>query len=384
MPESRRLTTCLSSYMLISMHQRRLGLLGSAALLLFCCGCPFSPQTGVTGDLPFLDSTSNSTFDGATIITLPASDELVFESRTDTSADLDIFKLGTLSAGDQIYVDVQPASAALDLVASVFDSNEYLHVYNDDREPDSSNLNPLLDFIIRGETDTYYLAIAPYVENTTTGLYRVTVRITRDQQVPAPIPQVLYLNWAGGQNIVIPNVGTFDLDPFDAADLGPYGSQTAAMKDRIQAIVAERYEDFGLVILNSDDNVVPQGSHSTVHFGGSHAQAFAIAEQIDSLNADQSDDAIIFTESFRRAFSHTPTFEQMATAVGNTVAHEVGHLFGLVHTADCESLMDSSCGNSSILSTQEFKTAAIDSGTFPTGYQAARDILEWVLGFIGL
>ena len=47
--------------------------------------------------------------------------------------------------------------------------------------------------------------------------------------------------------------------------------------------------------------------------GQSHA--FAIAEQIDSFNEDHTDNAIVFTDTFRDAFSTTPTLGKMATAV---------------------------------------------------------------------
>ena len=209
------------------------------------------------------------------------------------------------------------------------------------------------------------------------------MRIEPGDSVPPPKTQIVYLDWDGGQNIVIPNVGVFNLPPFDAADLGPYQGRTEEMKDRIQEIVEDRYAGYGLTVLNSDDDPVPTEPHTTVYFGGSHPQAFAISEQIDTFNEDAADDTIIFTESYRNAFASAPTFEQMAQAVGNTVAHEVGHLLGLVHTADCQDLMDSSCGNQSILVAQRFKTAVLDSSVFPVGYQAAREILEWVLGFVG-
>jgi hypothetical protein len=70
----------------------------------------------------------------------------------------------------------------------------------------------------------------------------------------------------------------------------------------------------------------------------------------------------------------------MAEALGNTVAHEVGHLLGLVHTADCNDLMDTSCFNDRILSAQQFSTAPIDKSIFPFGYQPELEILSWLIG----
>lgn len=281
---------------------RHVGLCGTLILLLACCGCPFSPQTPGGGDLPFLDGDENYVFRKATALPLASTDWLEFEGRIDIRSDLDLFELGPLSPGDRLLIDVQPGSSSLDLVAAVFDSREYLHAYNDDRQPDGSDLNPLLDFVIRGDADTYFLGITPYVDCGTTGTYRVTVRITRDEGVPSPEAQVVFLDWNGGQNIVIENVGTFDLTPFDAGDLGSYGDRTEEMKDRIQDIVEQRYAAYNLILMNSDDHAVPAVPHTTVYFGGQHSQAFAIAEQIDTMNENASDNAIVFTESYRSVF----------------------------------------------------------------------------------
>jgi hypothetical protein len=138
------------------------------------------------------------------------------------------------------------------------------------------------------------------------------------------------------------------------------------------------------VLLNSDDDALPADPHSTVYFGGTERSAFAVAEQIDTFNADQTDNAIVFTNSFRNAFTTTPSLQQMATAVGNTTAHEIGHLLGLVHTKDCTGLMDTTCSNDALLGVQVFKLSPLDDSTFPVGMQNAVELIEWAIGLAGL
>ncbi len=353
--------------------------------LLACCGCPISQPPSSTENPPLLDAATNAKFQSATAISLPSSGQLQFQSRIDTATDLDLYSLGQLGPGDEVYADVQATTANLDLVAAVFDANQDVVYYNDDRTADSSDVNPLINFIIRGSTGTYYLGVTPYYTNTITGAYTVDLKITRNQAVPSPEAQIVFLNWAGGTNIAIPNVGAFDLPPFDAADLGPtFVNRTADMKTRVEQIVADRYAGFDLILKDSDHDPVPTEPHSTVYFGGFSQDAFAISQQIDEYNQDHSDDLIVFTDSYQGQFSHTPTFEEMATAIGNTVSHEIGHLLGLVHTADGSDLMDSSAGNDRLLTTQDFKTAHLDPKVFPVGFQASRDLLTWILGLVGL
>ena len=357
-----------------------------APLLVFCTGCPFGtlPTDGNQTARPNLDTPGNATIASATALPLGEGDgEVEFVGTIDGRSDVDVYDIGVLRPGDRLLVDVRTTSGTLDPVAAIFDGDEYLIAYNDDRASDSSDLNPYLDFVIRGDEGHYYLGVVGYPGYDSNGNYDAIVTVQRDVGVPVPDGQIVYLDWAGGSGAVVPNVGTFDLQPFDASDVGLASSQTASLKDRVQAVVAERYADFNFVVLNSDDDPVPAGAHSTVYFGGLNRQAFAISEKIDSYNSDPSDSAIVYTESFIGAFGARPSFERMGQALGNTVAHEIAHLLGLVHTADCEDLMDATCSNVRILSPQEFSTAQVDDSVFPFGYQPAVDILTWVLGLVG-
>lgn len=353
-----------------------------AALGLLCgclAGCPATTPTDI-GDIPFLDQANNFDFSRATALSIGEKSEFTFRGTINSSSDVDVYDLGAFAAGDRLFVDVRRKSGNLDAVAAVFDRAEQLISYNDDRKPDATDLNPLIDFVAAAGSETYYLGIAPLYGSNSTGDYEVTVRITRGEGAQAASGQVVFLDWRGGNNIIVENVGVYNLPPFNAADLGPYEGQTTYIQDRVKQIVEDRFRGFRLTVLSSHRDSEPSGSFTSIYFGGDSRRAFAISQQIDSWNKDPNDDCIVYTRAFSDAFARTPTVDQMAQALGNTVSHEIGHLLGLVHTASCDELMDTTCGNSRILAEQKFGVAPLDISTFPIGYQNAPQLLGWILG----
>ncbi len=357
------------------------GVLGAFLTLGVLGGCPAPPTA--SDEPPFLDSDGNLRPGTATAVTFDPGGRTRFRGTISTPNDIDVFAVGLLEAGDRLVVDVQTRSGGLDPVAAVFDSREFLIAFNDDRTPDGSDLNPRIDIVIPERTDTYYVGIIGFPGDRATGVYEATIEVTRGVGYPGPRPQVVYLDYRGGANITVPHVGQFNLRPFSAADVGLPAAQTAALTARVTQIVRERYAGYALTVISSDESGPPPGPHSTVYFGGENPRAFGVAQQIDTFNADPGDAAIIFTESFRGTFGLTPTFEQLAQALGNTAAHEIGHLLGLVHTADCDDLMDSGCFNSRLLAPQFFKTVArLSASVFPFGFQSATEILTWLLGLV--
>lgn len=374
---------------------RRAGTTILTALAALTAGCPpqpsAPPSTTDPRSAPFLDVDGNFSFAAATAIALE-NDQRLFSGEVSAEGDVDLYRIASpINPGDAITIEIDRSTGNLDPIAALFDAQERLVAYNDDRAAgdlsgNGGNLNPRIEIVLPGdEVKELVIGVAQFPGSGSSGEYVVSVNVQRGVGVPVPRGQIVYLDYRGGNSVSVPNVGRFDLPPFDAAQLGPsFDGQTTTIKNQIESVVRERYSPYNLLVLNSDEATEPAAPHSTVYFGGFNERAFAIAEDIDTFNENLTDKAIIFTRSFDDAFSTPPSTEQMATAIGNTVAHEIGHLLGLVHTADCDDLMDATCGNNRILTKQIFRAAGLDPFVFPVGTQDAALLLEWALGLVGL
>lgn len=350
---------------------------GWVVLLSLVTGCPTIVQNPDLSMASAVDSNGNDTFSGATVVSTANRSRLVIDGQIESGNDVDVYRLLNLSAGDNLVIDVSRTSGNLDATLAVYGPNQNLQAFNDDRE--DNNLNPELDIDLLGLDGDYYIAVANFPSSLTLGDYEILVDITRGNGSTSVQPAVVFLNWAGGA-VDSSVFGGLTVDAFKASDVGMADSQTEVLKDLVQQRVIESYAKFNLTVLNSDDHAVPEVPHSTVYYGGTNSQAFALAEKIDPQNSDPSDVAVVFSSTFDGAFSRTPSLSEMGIAIGNTTAHEIGHLLGLVHTKDCASLMDSTCSNNALLAAQEFREAPVDVNTFPLGFQNADELLGWLLG----
>jgi hypothetical protein len=296
----------------------------------------------------------------------------------------DVYDLGPFSPGDRIVVTVEPAAdSLLDPTAAIFDVDGELFVFNDDEDLAADLLRSHIDEVVWIASDHYYLAISKFFLGNQGGTYQGTITVERGGSVSVPAAQYLLLNFAGG-TVTIPNEGSFDMDPFDAADVADaYAGKTDEIKAQIVETVRQSFQDTGLLIITSDDPLPGPCTFSTVHFGGFSASKFGMAEAVDQGNRNLCDDGIIFTDGFVgdgiSPFVPLPSLEGAGIAIGNVAAHEAGHLLGLSHVADVMALMDDTGTASTLLADQVFKTAPLSPTVFPIGKQNAPVLLERVV-----
>jgi WD40 repeat protein len=277
---------------------------------------PFvSSLTAAVPQVPLVD-------DEATIIAAPAPTRQICD-------------LGALSAGDRIslalvgtpgygkwYSDGPFSLMVLDAQGEVF-------VWYRDDVPFHSN-----DVLVVGhDSPNYYLVVDGCLDSPLCDrdylASSVWVGIERGVGFQ-PRQQRIHLNFNGGRDLKIGDVGPFTIGPFSATQLNPaWGTvETEVIKTAIKNRMDEIFADYDVVI--SADAAELTAPYITIYFGGS-ATDFGAHAFHDPRNQTLSGAALVATTAIAQRY---PTFSpsDLAVAFANVAAREAGYLMGL-HTS---------------------------------------------------
>jgi len=362
-------------------------------IMLAVVGCTGSAdiQTGADSTLlaslslstavPTLDDDGNDSFTSAS--ELPQVDELpqVFRAVIADTADVDVYSIGDLVAGQHLIVDIA-GDDQLDAAAAVFDADANLIYLNDDRNFFARLVDPLIDVTVRRDTEQCYLVVTASPNSRSRGTYTIASSAPTTDPIPSPNAQQILLNFDGATGVAFGGRTPVDMPYFDAADLSStLAGQTETLIQLIAEKVRRDYEGLDVDIYTSREDVELGDDVSTVHFGAFDRALLGVAENIDEFNERTTQEAIVFTDTFKVFKVLDPSLEQYAQAFANVASHEIGHLLGLVHTSDVQGIMDITASLRLLMRDQSFSVSQIESATFPVGFQdAPRSLVDAVGG----
>ena len=293
-------------------------------------------------------------------------------------ADMDIYRLRGGDTGDRVQVTLTIRSG-YDLVLGLLDDRQRLLSYAD---PGSVVNGPKqIDIVLHEPTSELIAIVAARSSSSSDRLYTARVTMQPAAGIPPYQPQVVVLNFDGGDAVKIGRRSPVYVPPFDAAAIDPrFTGQTETIIDLIVQAVREDYAGLGVEVYASGDPSIPAGSVSSVYFGTYNSALLGLADNVDPYNTQPDQSAILFTDTFRLFNVFNPSAADIAQVLANVASHESGHLLGLRHTADVIDLMDITASARQMLSDQWFRNATIHPTVLPTGSQDAPALLEWTLG----
>lgn len=287
-----------------------------------------------------------------------------------------IFELGAGSAGDQW--TIRPNG----LLGSPFVVGLFDRQFNLVRRLYMGN-GSRLTHTLRAATDQLKLGVMVPVGQAG-GRFRFEAELSSRNAVPAPRPQTVWLNFSSASDLKVHTRSPVTFAAFDAAMIGDaYAGHTDTIKRTIVAEMQADYAAYNITIISSDDAPAPSGPHSVVHFGGDVSGLLGLADSVDAYNADDSQNAIVYIDSFAAYWTMRLTPEEMGLMIANVASHELGHLLGLYHTKDPEDVMDTTGTAWELAANQSFGRALLEPSVFVTGYEDSPVLLRRTLGPAG-
>ncbi len=327
----------------------------------------------------FQEGPSNGAFDEAELVDVAEQSRLI-QGRIAGSDDVDIYDLGFVSPGDRIIVTMS-ADLTLDGALALFDEDGAALLVNDNRNVYLGRREPFIDVVASRFSSSCYVAVSATPTLDDVGDYTLVASKQPDSPVSEGRSSTVLLVFSGGDDVRIGRRPAVDVQPFDAEGIHPsFADQTDQMVAELVAMVREDYEAYDINILSTSEGDRFDGSMSRVFFGTFDPGLLGVAEGVDEFDADQQQEAIIFTDTFAAFSQIEPTVLQMAQALANVTSHEIGHLLGLVHTRDTLGIMDITASLRGLTADQAFRASPLHETVFPIGDQDSIDLLLGTLG----
>jgi len=330
-------------------------------------------------DGQYVENEPNDSYDTAEVVQAAYDVELVGDiAAGDLAFDQDLYELGPAQAGDRILASLD-LDGYSDVVLGILDDQQRLLAYLD---LTSSVTGPReIDLSLHESTTQLYAAVGTRSGSPSSRGYRVRFTLEEAAGWASTQPEVIILNFDGASAVRIGYRAPVDVPPFNAANISSrYAGQTETMIAEIVDLVREDYAGLGVEIYASGDPAIPAGEHSTVYFGTYDSQLLGLADNIDPYNANTSQSAILYTDTFALFDILQPSIQEMAQALANVASHEAGHLLGLRHTHDVHDIMDITASARQMMLDQWFRNTDLHATVLPIGLQDAPTLLAWTLG----
>lgn len=296
--------------------------------------------------------------------------EFVLEGSLADGRDYALFHFGPGKAGDAWRVTA-PSTARLPtgIRVALFDENLML----------LSRSGTALDHVLRRDIDDVVFGVALSGDGRPQD-FRLSATKTR-APAPQPSAKLVYLDFSGASKVVVQSRPPTSFAAFDAASLGTqYAGTTATVKAALIARIARHYAAYNIELISSDDVPPPSAPHSTIYIGGKADGWLGLADKVNEYNQVEDANAIVFAENFALYENMQLTPEEIGAMIGDVVAHELGHLLGLYHTATPECLMEGAGSVWDMIFGRELRTDALASSVFPVGQVDLPQILADTVG----